>query len=137
MKKLLIIFITIVGFSQLAFAQDPAIIVSSKPGWHKIGEVKADFTKENESIIVIGNDKFKAIKLKISEAPIEISKVVVYYDNDLMQEIPTTGLMKPGKETKEYYLQDPAHGITKVMFTYKSQPNMADKKSHVELDGLK
>ena len=89
------------SFGQIAFAQDPAVIVSTKPGWHKIGEVKADFSKENESIVVMGNDKFKAVKLKVSEAPINLSKVVVYYDNETTQEIPADGLLKLGKETKE------------------------------------
>ncbi|NOT76955.1 MAG: hypothetical protein HOP08_18685 [Cyclobacteriaceae bacterium] len=137
MKKLLILFIAVIAYGQSAFAQDPAVIVSTKPGWHKIGEVKADFTKESESIVVMGNDKFKAIKLKIAEAPITVSKVVVYFDNETMQNIPVTGTFKVGKETQEFYLQDPTRGITKVVFTYKSEPNKADKKAHVELWGLK
>ena len=137
MKKLFYLFIAAMSFGQIAFAQDPAVIVSTKPGWHKIGEVKADFTKENESIVVIGNDKFKAVKLKVSEAPINLSKVVVYYDNETTQEIPADGLLKLGKETKEYYLQDPTRGIKKVAFSYKTEPNAADKKAHLELYGLK
>ena len=73
MKKAIVLFIVLTGFGLSAFAQEPAIIASDKPGWHKIGEVKANFKTESESIAPMGKDKFKAVRLKVTDAPIEIS----------------------------------------------------------------
>lgn len=76
MKKVFGFILVFAVLSNMAFAQDPGIVTSSKPGWHKIGEVKADFKKENESIVVMGADQFKSIKLKVTDAPISINKVL-------------------------------------------------------------
>ena len=140
MKKLIILvvlFIALLTVSQVVLAQDPAVIASGKPGWHKIGEVKADFKLESESIVVFGKDKFKSIKLKVTDAAINLNKVVVYYEDDKTQEIPVSGVIASGNETRVYELLDPGKEIKKVLFTYKSEPNYADKKAHVELYGLK
>jgi hypothetical protein len=137
MKKLIVLFIVSVVCGRMAFAQDPAVIASNKPGWHKIGEVKADFKTENESIIVMGKDKFKSVKLKVTDAPIDISNVIIYYEGDGMQEIPATGMLSAGAETKTYELDYPDKEIKKVSFTYKSEPNYKGNKAHVELYGLK
>jgi hypothetical protein len=137
MKRIIVLLIAFVAYGQMALAQEPAIVSSAKPGWHKIGEVKADFKTESESISVLGNDKFASIKLKVTDATITIDKVVVYFEDDRMQEIPISGTIQAGKETKVYNLQDPTQEIKKVTFTYRSRPNSQEEKAHVELYGLK
>jgi hypothetical protein len=137
MKSKTILFLVLIAFSMTAFAQEPAIQLSDKPGWHKIGEVKADFQKESESIAPMGKDEFKAVKLKITDGPIEISEIIVTYEDETMQKIPFNGTLASGAETKEYDLTSPEKELKKVSFTYRSQPNYRDKKAHVELYGLK
>ena len=137
MKKLIVLIIAFASYAQLAHAQEPAVIVSDKPGWHKIGEVKADFVTENQSIIVYGKDKFKSIKLKVTDAPIEINNVTVYYEDDKTQSIPVASTIASGSETKVYTLQDPLKELKKVTFVYKTKPNYEGEKAHVELYGLK
>ena len=118
-------------------AQEPALVTSDKPGWHKIGEVKASFKLESESIAVFGKDEFKSIKLKVTDAPISIEKVTVFFESGDTQEIPISGTLKPGSETGVYKLNNPTEEIKKVTFTYKSEPNAKQDKAHVELYGLK
>jgi hypothetical protein len=80
MKKVAIIAVVmLVTLINFAYAQKPEVVVSNKPGWHKIGEVKADFKMENQSISVLGADKFKSIKLKVTDAPINIENVKFFY----------------------------------------------------------
>ena len=70
MKKIILVFFAMSALLiNTAFAQEPSIMLSDKPGWHKIGEVKADFKMENQSISVLGKDKFKSILLKVTDAP--------------------------------------------------------------------
>jgi hypothetical protein len=136
-KTAVMVFALMLAMVTYTFAQEPAIITSDKPGWHKIGEVKADFKMDSESIAVLGKDQFKAIKMKVTDATINIAKVTVFYESGSTQEIPVNGVLKAGVETGEYKLQNPTEEIKKVTFTYKSQPNAKDEKAHVELYGLK
>jgi len=125
------------GFGLTAFAQKPGIVASDKAGWHKIGEVKANFKTESESIAPMGKDKFKAVKLVITDAPIEISQVIITFEDETMQQIPLDGSIAVGGETKAYDLNSPDKEIKKVSFTYKSKPNYEGDRAHVELYGLK
>ena len=120
-----------------AFAQEPAIMLSSKPGWHKIGEVKADFKMENESISVLGADKFKSLLLKVTDASINIESMQVFYESGEMEEFDVKNELKPNSETRKLDLKAGAREIKKVTFTYKTVPNSEDEKAHVELYGLK
>ena len=136
-KSIVMLFALLLAVVTYTFAQEPAIVASDKPGWHKIGEVKADFKMDSESIAVLGKDQFKAIKLKVTDAAMNIQKVTVFFESGSTQEIPVNGVLKAGVETGEYKLQSPTEEIKKVTFTYKSEPNASNEKAHVELYGLK
>lgn len=118
-------------------AQEPAIMFSNKPGWHKIGEVKADFKMENESISVMGADKFKSILLKVTDAPINIANVEVIYESGDKENFDVKKEMQANSETRVIDLKSPNQEIKKVTFTYKTIPNSKADKAHVELYGMK
>jgi hypothetical protein len=123
--------------SVATLAQEPAVITSSKTGWHKIGETKADFTTESESIIVMGEDTFKSIKLSVKNAPVNMVKIGVEYENNQTQEVPMEGTVGPGDDSKMIDLDYPSVEISKVVFTYKPGPDTKGDKANVELYGLK
>src|SRR3954468_21760273 len=97
----LVLLLQVLIFNQL-FAQKPEVAISNKAGWHKIGEVTASFKQEDQSIAVMGKDKFKAIKLKVTDAPINIEKAVVYYESGETQELPVSNMLATGKETRSF-----------------------------------
>ncbi|HZI24371.1 MAG TPA: hypothetical protein VFD46_04810 [Chryseolinea sp.] len=138
MKKLHLIFTVLFAtlFSSV-FAQEPSVMLSDKPGWHKIGEVKADFEMENQSISVLGEDKFQSILLKVTDAPINIEGIQVFNESGGMEEYDVKNELKPGSETRKIDLKGGAQEIKKITFTYKTLANQNDKKAHVELYGLK
>ena len=138
MKKVtLVFFVMSAMLINTAFAQEPSIMLSDKPGWHKIGEVKANFKMENESIAVLGADKFKSILLKVTDAPINIERVQVFYESGQMEEFDVKNELKPNSETRKIDLKDGTQEIKNVTFTYKTVPNQQEEKAHVELYGLK
>jgi hypothetical protein len=138
MKKVMLVFFAMSALLiNVAFAQEPGIMLSDKPGWHKIGEVKADFKMENESISVLGADKFKSILLKVTDAPINIEGIQVFYESGEMEEFDVKNELKAGSETKKLDMKGGAQEIKKVTFTYKTVANQQDEKAHVELYGLK
>jgi hypothetical protein len=136
-KSILVLFALSAMFVNITFAQEPSLMLSDKPGWHKIGEVKADFKMENESIAVMGADKFKSILLKVTDASINIEGIQVFYESGEMDEFNVKNELKPGAETRKLDLKGGAQEIKKVTFTYKTVPNQQDEKAHVELYGLK
>jgi hypothetical protein len=136
-RSIVVVVMFVVAQITTAFAQKPGVVVSTKEGWHKIGEVTASFSMEKESILVIGADKFKSIKLKVTDAPLDLQSVMVYYESDEMEEIPVRNNLKAGTETRVIDLKSKDKNLKKVVFTYKTQPNAEDKKAHVELYGLK
>jgi hypothetical protein len=140
MKKLFVVLLVLLAAVKVnaVFAQDPGIVTSSKPGWHKIGETTASFKSENESIIVLGADKFKAIKLKVTEAPVNIQSLQVFYESGEVEEINVRNEIQAGGETREIDLKNGmSKELKKVVFVYKTLPNRQDEKAHVELYGLK
>src|SRR5688572_1099675 len=138
MKKVtLVFFVMSAMLINTAFAQEPSVMLSDKPGWHKNGEVKANFKMENESIAVLGADKFKSILLKVTDASINIEGLQVFYESGEMEEFKVKNELQPGAETRKLDLKGGAQEIKKVTFTYKTMPNQADEKAHVELYGLK
>jgi hypothetical protein len=138
MKKSALLFVMLFAvLLNSAFAQEPSVMLSDDPGWHKIGEVKADFEAEDQSITVLGNDKFKSILLKVTDAPINIMDLQVFYESGETEKIDVKNELQPGSETKKIDLKKTDQEIQKVRFTYKTLPNQKDEKAHVELYGLK
>jgi len=112
-------------------------MVSSKPGWHKIGSVTADFKVEKDAIEVLGADRFKAIKLKVTDAPIQIYDLEVYYEAGDVENIQVRQDLKRGEETKVLDLKGYDRELKKVVFIYKTVANTKENKATVELYGLK
>ncbi len=138
MKKSALVFVVLfAALLNSVFAQEPSIMLSDKPGWHKIGEVKADFKMENQSISVLGKDKFQSILLKVTDAPINIAGIQVFYESGDMEEFDVKKELKAGSETRKIDLKGGSQQIKKVTFTYKTLPNQKEEKAHVELYGLK
>ena len=135
MKKLInIVFLLIAGYVN---AQQPGVVVSDKSGWHKIGETSVDFKKEKDEIMVVGADRFATLKIKVTEAPLNLTSFDIYFENGEMQSVPVGMEIKSPGETKTVELKGGERAIKKVVFVYKTGPDNLDKKSHVELWGMK
>ena len=120
-----------------AIAQKPEVIVSDKTGWHKIGETKVDFKKDSDVVVVMGADRFASIQFKVTEAPIDLVSIVVYYESGDSQKIKINAAIKAPGESKSIDLKGGERNLKKIVFVYKTLPNRKDVKSHVEIWGLK
>jgi hypothetical protein len=137
MKKAAVVLCAFAAGIASVFAQKPSVVTSHAPGWHRIGEATASFQKENESISVMGADQFSAIKLKVTDAPINIERLQVFYEDGKMEDFKVGSTLQAGSETRELTLKDPEHEIKRVEFTYKTLPNTNAEKAQVQLFGLK
>lgn len=121
----------------LIYAQEPSITATDKPAWSKIGDVKANFRTESESISIETTEEFRSIKLKVNDAPISIEKVTVFFGSGDTQDIHVSTLLKPGTETTAFKIANPSEQIKKVTFTHEINENSSDSSPQVEVYGLK
>lgn len=139
MKRLFVITCVILVttcFSKV-FAQKPAVVTTNEPGWHHIGHTTASFKMQNESISVLGADEFSAIKIKVSEGPLHIERLQVFYESGDMEEIDVRNHFHAGSESRAINLKHPDRDIKKVAFTYNTESNAKGEKADIDLYGLK
>jgi hypothetical protein len=96
---LVALFVSLTWLAAPAQAQQ---VVQPKPGaagtWRLIGQTHADHAQDHDTIIVKGPyDNFRKIKFKVTDAPLNMQRMVVTYDNgapdniDVRQNIPQGG----------------------------------------------
>lgn len=138
MKKIFIIMLlaTAGSYSTLS-AQVPKVVVSDKTGWHKIGKTTVNFKKDRDAIVILGADRFAAIKFKVIEAPIYLMDLEVYYESGDRQDIKINAPIKAPGESRVIDLNGGERRLKKIVFIYKTLPNRKDERAHVQVWGLK
>ena len=86
---------------------------------------------------MLGKDQFKSLKLKVTDAPINIESVQVVYESGEKEDLTVQSELQAGNETKVLDLKNSSKEIDKVVFKYKTMPSYRNEKAHVELYGLK
>jgi hypothetical protein len=145
MKKSVLLLFVMVATRIISAQAQGGVVISSAPGWHKIGEKTASFNMESESIMVMGEDKFKALKLKVADAPINILSIDIYFESGDVQPVILKSQLKAGEETREIAISGGGRQLKKVVFVYKTMPKSENEKALnsekenalVELYGLK
>lgn len=120
-----------------SYAQKPAVVLDNEEGWQKIGETKASFKSQAESIAVLGADEFTAIKIKVNDAPLNIDRLQVFYETGEMESIDIESAVEAGQTSDVINLKHADKDIQKVAFTYNTEENAEGEKASVELYGLK
>ena len=115
----------------------PKIEVSDKTGWHKIGETIVDFKKERDEISVMGADRYAKLKFKATDAGIMISDITISYEDGTKQDVPVAATMAMGVESRVVDVPGAEKDIARIGFVYKTVPNQAKDKAHLEIWGYK
>ena len=134
---MILMLLAIAGYG-VAFAQLPKVVTSDKKGWHKIGETRVDFKKERDEIVILGANRFSAIKIKVENAPVDFMGAEAYYESGDKQDLQflSKSIKAPG-ESEIINLNGGERTLKKIVLVYKTIPNYKDKEAHVEIWGLK
>ena len=135
-KTVFILAAALVSLSSLR-AQKVEVVTNDKPGWHKIGETSVNFQADRDVVKVWGADKFKALQIKATDAPVHIEDMQVVYENGQPEDIPIRYDFKKGTESRVIDLQGYERKIKEINFVYKTVANSRDEKAHIEIWGLK
>jgi hypothetical protein len=137
MKRIVLFLMATFLTATVLRAQKPEVITKDKAGWQKIGDAKVDFKADRDKFILIGKDKFKSLKLKAKDAPIQIESMSVEYEGDVKEEIALSSELKTGAESRVIELKNSNAGIKNVTFVYHTVPSSGTTKAEIELWGLK
>ncbi len=116
--------------------------VTPKPGlpgsWQLIGTTQAGHTADHDAIIVKGPfDDFRKIKFKVTDAPLEMHRMVVTYDNGVPDKIDVREKIKKGGESRVIDLRGAGkRSIRKIEFWYETK-GLLNGKADVSVFGMK
>jgi hypothetical protein len=135
-RMILFLMTTFLTFTTIQ-AQKPEVITKNKPGWNKIGDAKVDFSTDKDKFVLLGKDQFKALKIKVKDAPVHIENMQVQFEGGVTEDIALASELKTGGESREIDLKNKDKEIKNVTFVYRTVTGSGTKKSEVELWGLK
>lgn len=139
MKKVLsIVLLAIAGLYGTASAQQTTVVSADTSGWYKIGQANVDFKRDRDEIVILGADRFKSIKLKVINSPIDLKDLEIFYESGNKQDVKINASLKAAGESQVIDLEKgEQRSIKKIVIVYKTLANNMDLKAYVEVWGLK
>jgi len=103
--------------------------------WVHIAKTKADFAKDHDKIEIHGNDSFRKLRFKTTDAPLDLTKLVVTYESGEPDTIAFAQNIPKGGSSRDIDLKaSGTRSIRRVDFWY-STDGKGQGKSEVELEG--
>ena len=123
-------------------AQQTTVITGNEPGWYKIAEKVVDFKSDRDQFLIEGADKFKAIRLRVTDAHIHFEDMNIVYDlpgtqEQIKEDVELRKDFKTGEHSRVIDLQYPCLKLHQISFVYGTVPNARSEKAHVEVYALK
>ncbi len=110
---------------------------TSSAQWQFIGDKNVRFGVDRD-VIHCGNvkDDFRQIKLKVTDGPLKIYDMKVYFDNDEVQDVSIRNQIRKGGESKMIDLSGGLRHLKKIEFWYETK-GFARGRSRVAVWGRK
>jgi hypothetical protein len=91
-------------------------------GWKFIGDKNVRFGVDRD-VIHCGsiNDDFRQIKLKVTDGPLKVYDMKIYFDNDEVQDISIRNRIPQGGESRIIDLQGGLRHLKKIEFWYETK----------------
>ncbi|MCO6460393.1 MAG: DUF2541 family protein [Saprospiraceae bacterium] len=86
--------------------------------WRIIGQKQASYGADRDVLYVKGNDVFTALKLKITDAGLNMYDMDVFYENGQKDHINLQHNFRQGEESRVIDLQGNRRRIEKISFLY-------------------
>lgn len=145
MKRVLVSLLFTIGILSLASAQQTSSSKADDSKWEKIGQTTINLS-ENYGIFdwdrdrvesVKANDKYSEIKFRAKDQKVNLTDVVVQYDNGKKEDLKMDASISENGDSKPLKL-DTREDLSKVTFSFLKDDNAPkDEKAVVEVWGLK
>jgi len=98
-------------------AMSPSLGSAPGPGWRLLGRTQASYKRDHDVIKVKGPaDNFRAIKFKVTDAPLNLRRLVVTYDNNTKENLEVRQNIPQGGESRPIDLRGGKRSIRRVEF---------------------
>jgi hypothetical protein len=105
-------------------------------GWELLGTKKVGFIADRDTVQVGRQEgRFRAIKLRVRNAPIHMTDLKVVYANGEPDDLPVRADIRAGGETRAIDLRGRDRAIREVQMIYRSRPTFRGLAT-VEVWGL-
>lgn len=95
---------------------------TSHDDWRFIAEKKVSFTIDKD-VIALGDqrDQFSKLKLKVTDGPLKVHDMKVYFDNGTVQDVSLRSTIKAGEESRVIELDGGTRRLAKIEFWYETK----------------
>lgn len=126
MKLNLFIAVAVVA-SQLSFttagstaSNETMTIVTSPNAWEVLGSRSVRYGTDHDVISVSSDKWYQGVYFKVTDAPIKINDMKVYFDNGDKFDVSIRGMIKQNGHSRTIELPGGQRRITKVEFSYET-----------------
>ena len=92
-------------------------------GWELLGSKKVGFITDRDVIQVgRGEGRFRAVKVRVKDAPIHMTDLKVIYTNGQPDDLPIRSEIRAGGESRAIDLKGRERAIREIQMVYRSKP---------------
>lgn len=138
-RRTLVLAAAALGAAGPALAQQVSRPAPGAPGqWRLIGRTQANHTADHDVIVVKGPyDNFRRIKFRVSDAPLDLHRLVVTYDNGAPDRIDVRHRIPKGGESRVIDLRGAGkRSLRKIEFWYDTR-GLLGGRADVTVFGMK
>ena len=115
----------------------PALVLSDKTGWQKIGSRMLDLKVGKDEVTVLGADRFAIIKFRLINGTVNLVDTEFQYESGDAQSNVLNRELVDGMESAPINLNGGERSLKKIVFNYKSGKGNYDNEAEVEIWGYK
>ena len=87
-------------------------------GWKFIGNKWAAFNSDRDVLRVGGNDAFKQLKLRVTDGPLRIDELDIYFENDEKMNVVLKTNFRAGQESRIIDLPGGVRKLDRIEYRY-------------------
>lgn len=119
-----------VAFFSMATAFSPAKTTEKFPkgDWFYLGDKSVGFSSDHD-VLHFGNwkDDVRQIKLKVTDGPLKMERMVIHFDNNSTQEVVLRNRFLAGTESRVIDMVGGLRHLTKIEFWYETKGYLRGK----------
>jgi hypothetical protein len=108
------------------FAAIPFLLMSfsgtdettGQPRWRFIADKNVRYGPDHDVIHVTGNDNYRQLKLRVTDAPLKINDMKVHFENGEVFDVAIRNQIRQGGESRVIDLPGGSRSIRKIEFWY-------------------
>ena len=114
--RVLKIILAISSFILLSFTTEKNNLQQTR--WKFIADKNVRFGPDHDVIHVTGNDNYRQLKLRVTDAPLKINDMKVHFENGEVFDVSIRSEIRQGGESRVIDLPGSSRSIRKIEFWY-------------------